>query len=100
MYAGKGKHFITVETEHKAILDTCKHIEKLGAEITYLKTAGDGMITVDQVAAAIRPDTVLVSVMYANNEIGVIQPVKEIAAICKSKGILFHTDATQAVGKI
>lgn len=100
MYAGKGKHFITVETEHKAILDTCKHIEKLGAEITYLKTAGDGMISVDQVAAAIRPDTVLVSVMYANNEIGVIQPIREIAALCKSKGILFHTDATQAVGKI
>lgn len=100
MYAGKGKHFITVETEHKAILDTCKHIEKLGAEITYLKTAGDGMITVEQVAEAIRPDTVLVSVMYANNEIGVIQPIKEIAAVCKSKGILFHTDATQAVGKI
>jgi cysteine desulfurase len=100
MYAEKGKHFITVETEHKAVLDTCKHIEKMGAEITYLKTNVEGLITVEQVEAAIRPDTVLVSVMYANNEIGVIQPIKEIAALCKSKGVLFHTDATQAVGKV
>jgi len=100
MYAEKGNHFITVETEHKAILDTCKHLEKQGAEVTYLKTAEDGLITVEQVAEAIRPNTVLVSVMYANNEIGVIQPIQEIAKLCKSKGILFHTDATQAVGKI
>ena len=100
MYAEKGNHFITVETEHKAILDTCKHIEKIGAEVTYLKAAEDGLITVEQVANAIKPNTVLVSVMYANNEIGVIQPIKEIAAVCKSKGVLFHTDATQAVGKI
>lgn len=100
MYAEKGNHFITVETEHKAVLDTCKHIEKMGAEITYLKTATDGLITVEQVAEAIKPNTVLVSVMYANNEIGVIQPIKEIAALCKSKGVLFHTDATQAVGKV
>ncbi len=100
MYAEKGNHFITVETEHKAILDTCKHLEKLGAEVTYLQAAEDGLITVEQVAAAIKPNTVLVTVMYANNEIGVIQPIKEIASLCKSKGILFHTDATQAVGKI
>jgi cysteine desulfurase len=100
MYAEKGNHFITVETEHKAILDTCKHIEKLGAEITYLKTDSEGMITVKQVEDAIRPNTVLVSIMYANNEIGVIQPIREIAALCKGKGVLFHTDATQAVGKI
>ncbi len=100
MYADKGNHFITVETEHKAVLDTCKHLEKLGAEVTYLQAAEDGLITVEQVAAAIKPNTVLVTVMYANNEIGVIQPIKEITALCKSKGILFHTDATQAVGKI
>lgn len=100
MYAAKGNHFITVETEHKAILDTCKHIEKLGAEVTYLKAATDGLITVEQVAEAIKPNTVMVSVMYANNEIGVIQPIREIAALCKSKGVLFHTDATQAVGKV
>ncbi len=100
MYAAKGNHFITVETEHKAVLDTCKHIEKLGAEVTYLKAREDGLITIEQVEAAIKPNTVLVSVMYANNEIGVIQPVKEISKLCKSKGILFHTDATQAVGKI
>lgn len=100
MYAAKGKHIITVETEHKAVLDTCKHLEKLGARVTYLKTAEDGLISVEQVAEAIGPDTVLVSIMYANNEIGVVQPVREIAALCKSKGVLFHTDATQAVGKI
>jgi len=100
MYAEKGNHFITIETEHKAVLDTCKHIEKLGAEITYLKTDSEGMITIQQVHDAIRPNTVLVSIMYANNEIGVIQPIREIAALCKSKGVLFHTDATQAVGKI
>ena len=100
MYAEKGNHFITVETEHKAVLDTCKHLEKAGAEVTYLQAAEAGLITVEQVAAAIKPNTILVTVMYANNEIGVIQPIKEIAALCKSKGILFHTDATQAVGKI
>lgn len=100
MYAEKGNHIITIETEHKAVLDTCKHLEKLGAEITYLKTNEQGLITVEQVAEAIKPTTILVSIMYANNEIGVIQPMREISALCKSKGILFHTDATQAVGKI
>lgn len=100
MYAEKGNHIITVETEHKAVLDTCKHLEKIGAEVTYLKTDEQGMIALKQVEDAIKPNTILVSIMYANNEIGVIQPIKEIAALCKSKGILFHTDATQAVGKI
>ncbi len=100
MYAEKGNHIITVETEHKAVLDTCKHIEKLGAEITYLKTDEQGLITLKQVEDAIKPNTILVSIMYANNEIGVIQPIAEITALCKSKGILFHTDATQAVGKV
>ena len=100
MYAEKGNHIITIETEHKAVLDTCKHIEKLGAEITYLKTDGQGLITVKQLEDAIKPNTILVSIMYANNEIGVIQPIKEITTLLKSKGILFHTDATQAVGKI
>ncbi len=100
MYAAKGNHFITVETEHKAVLDTLKHIEKAGAEVTYLKAREDGLITIEQVEAAIKPNTVLASIMYANNEIGVIQPIREIAQLCKSKGVLFHTDATQAVGKI
>jgi cysteine desulfurase len=100
MYAAKGNHIITVETEHKAVLDACKHIEKLGVQVTYLKTNEQGLITVKQVEDAIQPNTVLVSIMYANNEIGVIQPMKEIGALCHSKGILFHTDATQAVGKI
>jgi cysteine desulfurase len=100
MYAAKGNHIITVETEHKAVLDACKHIEKLGAQVTYLKTNEQGLITVKQVEDALQPNTILVSIMYANNEIGVIQPMKEIGALCHSKGILFHTDATQAVGKI
>ncbi len=100
MYAAKGNHIITIETEHKAILDTCKHLEKSGAEITYLKTDDKGLITIQQIEEAIKPNTILVTVMYANNEIGVIQPMKEIATLCKTKGILFHTDATQAVGKI
>ncbi|MDP2175176.1 MAG: IscS subfamily cysteine desulfurase [Bacteroidota bacterium] len=100
MYAAKGNHIITIETEHKAVLDTCKHLEKLGAEITYLKTDEKGLITLAQIEEAIKPSTILISIMYANNEIGVIQPMKEIGALCKSKGILFHTDATQAVGKI
>ena len=100
MYAAKGNHFITVSTEHKAILDTCKHLEKLGAEVTYLPVGGDGLLKVEQVAEAIKPNTVLVSVMYGNNELGVIQPIREIGKLCKDHGILFHTDATQAVGKI
>ncbi|HYG15747.1 MAG TPA: IscS subfamily cysteine desulfurase [Bacteroidia bacterium] len=100
MYAEKGKHIITLTTEHKAVLDTCKHLEKLGAEITYLPVQEDGLLNLEDLEKAMRPDTILVSVMYANNEIGVIQPIREIAAIAKKHGALFHTDATQAVGKI
>lgn len=100
MYASKGKHIITAVTEHKAVLDTCKHLEKLGAEITYLPVGMDGMLDLTLLESSIRPDTILVSIMYANNEIGVVQRVKEIGALCKKMGVLFHTDATQAVGKI
>ncbi|MBS3913341.1 MAG: IscS subfamily cysteine desulfurase [Bacteroidetes bacterium] len=100
MYASKGKHIITSVTEHKAVLDTCKHLEKLGAEITYLPVAMDGMLDMKDLENAIRPDTILVSIMYGNNEMGVVQKIREIGALCKSKGVLFHSDATQAVGKI
>lgn len=99
-YGNKGKHIVTVATEHKAVLDTCHHVEQLGAEVTYLIPATDGIITPQQVAEALRPDTILVSVMYANNEIGVIQPIRAIAEVVHQAGTLFHTDATQAVGKL
>ena len=100
MYAAKGNHIITVSTEHKAVLDACKHLEKQGAEITYLPVGSDGLLTLTQIEAAIKPNTILVSVMYGNNELGVVQPIREIGKLCKDKGVLFHTDATQAVGKI
>ena len=100
MYASKGNHIITCTTEHKAVLDTCKHLEKLGAEVTYLEVQPDGLIDLKALEAAMRPTTILVAIMYANNEIGVIQPVKEISAIAKKHGALFFTDAVQAVGKI
>lgn len=100
MYSRKGNHIITAETEHKCILDTCKHLEKQGAEVTYLKVREDGRIALEDLEAAIRPSTILVSIMWANNETGVIQPMREIAAICERSGVLFHSDATQAVGKI
>jgi len=100
MYASKGNHIITVTTEHKAVLDTCKHIEKLGGEVTYLQVKADGLIDLKELEAAIKPTTILISIMYANNEVGVIQPIKEIAALAKKNGILFFSDATQAVGKI
>jgi cysteine desulfurase len=100
MYAEKGKHIITAVTEHKAILDTCKHLEKQGADITYLHPGEDGLLTVAQVEEVMRPDTILVTIMFGNNEIGVLQPIREIAAVCKKHGVLFHSDATQAVGKI
>ncbi len=93
-------HIITVSTEHKAVLDTCEHLSQLGADITYLQPAPDGLITADQVEAAIRPNTVLVSVMAANNETGVLQPIQAIGEIAHQHGVLFHTDATQALGKI
>jgi cysteine desulfurase len=100
MYASKGNHIITCTTEHKAVLDTCKHLEKSGAEVTYLEVQPDGLIDLKALEAAMRPTTILVAIMYANNEIGVIQPVKEISAIAKKHGALFFTDAVQAVGKI
>ncbi len=100
MYAQKGNHIITATTEHKAVLDTCHHIEKQGADITYLTVKSDGLIDLAELEKAITPKTILISIMYANNEIGVIQPVKEISALARKHGVLFHTDATQAVGKI
>ncbi len=100
MYSEKGNHIITAKTEHKAVLDACKHIEKHGGEVTYLNVQEDGLINLAELEAAMRPTTVLVAIMYANNEIGVVQPVKEIAAIAHKHGALFFTDATQAVGKI
>ncbi|HVX51911.1 MAG TPA: IscS subfamily cysteine desulfurase [Chitinophagaceae bacterium] len=99
-YAAKGNHIITVATEHKAVLDTCKHIEKLGADVTYLPVNSAGMIDVQQLEAAIKPATVLIAIMYANNETGVIQPVRQIAAIAKKYNIIFFSDAAQAAGKI
>ncbi len=100
MYAQKGNHIITVTTEHKAVLDTCHHIEKSGGQVTYLEVKSDGLIDLEELEKAITDKTILISIMYANNEIGVIQPVREISAIAKKHGVLFHTDATQAVGKI
>ncbi len=100
MYASKGNHIITCTIEHKAVIDTCKHIEKEGGEVTYLAVEPDGMIDLVALEAAIKPTTILISIMYANNEIGTVMPVKEIAAIAKKHGVLFFTDATQAVGKI
>lgn len=100
MYRRKGNHIITVKTEHKAVLDTCDHLEKEGAEVTYLSVGNDGMIDLAALEAAIKPTTILVAVMWANNETGVIQPMKEIGAICEKHGVLLFSDATQAVGKI
>jgi cysteine desulfurase len=100
MYQEKGNHIITTTTEHKAVLDTCKHVEKLGARVTYLPIQSDGLINLQELEAAMTSETILVSIMYGNNEIGVIQPIKEIAAIAHKYGALFMTDATQAVGKI
>jgi cysteine desulfurase len=100
MYREKGKHIITQVTEHKATLDTCKRLEKYGYEVTYLPVEKDGRVNLDELRAAIRPNTILISIMYANNEIGVVQPIAEIGKIAKEKGIFFHVDAVQAVGKI
>jgi cysteine desulfurase len=99
-YSSKGKHIITVSTEHKAVLDTCKDLERKGFEVTYLPVQKNGLIDLTELEQAIRPDTILVSVMHVNNETGVIQPIKEIASIVHEKGTLFMADATQAVGKI
>ena len=100
MYASKGNHIITATTEHKAVLDTCKHIEKTGGEVTYLQVKRDGLIDLKELEAAIKPTTILIAIMYANNEIGTVQPIREITAIAKKHGVLFFTDAVQAVGKI
>ena len=100
MYASKGNHVITATTEHKAVLDTCKHIEKTGGEVTYLQVKPDGLIDLKELEAAIRPTTILIAIMYANNEIGTIQPIREISAIAKKHGVLLFSDAVQAVGKI
>ena len=99
-YFSKGKHIITVKTEHNAILDPCTYLQKLGFDITVLPVKSDGLIDIGDLIKAIRAETILVSVMTANNEIGVIQPIAEIAAICRGNDILFHTDAAQAIGKI
>jgi len=100
MYAKKGRHIITCSAEHKAVLDTCKHLEKQGCEVTYLKPDKKGRVSVEQVAEAMREDTILVALIWANNEVGTINPIREIGALCHEKGVLFFTDATQAVGKI
>lgn len=99
-YEKKGKHIITTKIEHHAILHTCEYLEKRGAEITYLNVDENGVVDLEELQAAIRPDTILISVMFANNEIGTIQPIKEIGLIAKEHGILFHTDAVQAFGQV
>src|SRR4051812_4420120 len=100
MYKEKGNHIITCTTEHKAVLDACKHVEKLGGEVTYLQVKPDGLIDLEALELAMTEKTILVTIMYGNNEIGVIQPMREIADIAHKHGALFFTDATQAVGKI
>jgi len=99
-YQGKGKHLITVKTEHKAVLDTCRHLEREGFEVTYLDVQPDGLVDLEAFKAAIRPDTILASVMFVNNEIGVIQDVAALGAICREKGVIFHVDAAQATGRV
>ncbi len=100
MYGSKGKHIVTCLSEHKAVLDTAKHMEKEGFEVTYLEPDANGAVTAQQVADAIREDTILVTIMWANNEVGTINPIREIGAVCRERGVLFFTDGTQAVGKI
>lgn len=99
-YKSRGKHIITVKTEHKAVLDPCRELERQGFEVTYLGVKENGLIDMDAFKAALRPDTILVSVMYVNNEIGVIQDIPQIGEICREKGIVFHVDAAQATGKV
>ena len=99
-YAGKGKHLITMKTEHKAVLDTCRELERHGFEVTYLDPEPNGLLSIERFKQALRPDTIVVSVMSVNNEIGVTQPIAEIGDICRDKGIIFHVDSAQATGKI
>lgn len=100
LYTVKGNHLITCVTEHKAVLDTCKHLEQKGAEVTYLGVDGDGKIDLNELEAAIKPETILIAIMYANNETGVLQPIEAVGVIAKRNKVLFFTDATQAAGKI
>ena len=100
MYREKGNHIITAPTEHKAVLDTCKHLEKLGFRVTYLPLRKDGLIDLDDLKRAIDDKTILVTIMAANNEIGVLQPIAEIGKLCRERGVIFHTDAVQAIGKV
>jgi cysteine desulfurase len=100
MYKEKGNHIITAVTEHKAVLDTCKRLEKYGYRVTYLPVQKDGLVDLDELKRAMDAKTILVTIMFANNEIGVLQPVAEIGKLCRERGIIFHTDATQAVGKV
>jgi cysteine desulfurase len=100
MYKKKGNHIVTLPTEHKCVLDTCKRLEREGCQVTYLEVDLDGRVTPEQIRNAITDKTILVSVMFANNEIGTIQPIAEIGKVCKEKGVLFHTDAVQAAGKV
>src|SRR5437667_10602787 len=100
MYREKGNHIITAVTEHKAVLDTCKRLEKYGYRVTYLPVQKDGLVDLDDLKRAIDDKTILVTIMAANNEIGVVQPIAEIGKLCHAKGVIFHTDATQAVGKV
>ncbi len=99
-YQKKGKHVITVKTEHKAVLDTCRQLEREGFEVTYLTPQSNGLITLEQFTEALRPDTVLASVMHVNNEIGVVQDIAGLGEICRANGVIFHVDATQSVGKL
>lgn len=99
-YKSRGKHLITVKTEHKAVLDTMRELERQGFEVTYLDVQDDGLLSMEALKAAIRPDTILISVMFVNNEIGVVQDIAGIGAMCREKGIVFHVDAAQATGKI
>ncbi|MBP6762913.1 MAG: aminotransferase class V-fold PLP-dependent enzyme, partial [Thauera sp.] len=99
-YQGKGKHLITLKTEHKAVLDTVRELEREGFEATYLDVKENGLVDLEVLKAAIRPDTILVSVMFVNNEVGVVQPIAEIGEICRDKGVIFHVDAAQATGKV
>ena len=99
-YKGKGKHLITLKTEHKAVLDTMRELERQGFEVTYLDVQEDGLVSMDALKAAIRPDTILISILFVNNEIGVIQDIPAIGALCREKGILLHVDAAQATGRV
>jgi cysteine desulfurase len=99
-YKGKGKHLITLKTEHKAVLDPCREMERHGFEVTYLDVQEDGLVDLNALQAAMRPDTILVSIMMVNNEIGVVQPIEQIGELCRSRGVVFHVDAAQATGKV